>query len=115
MGNFISMLTSASPYTAITGHRQTGASTAEAKDYDDLVVLPYQIDSSWVSSIYTEASARAWASLPFVNLGGEVINNGTPVAVLGRVEDISYLVGRLEGASGVEANNRTLQVVLEEQ
>lgn len=109
MGNFTSMLVGTGNRAAITGHCQTALSTAGAKDYDDLVLLPFQVDPTWVADIAAFRAAQAWSPLPFVYLGGDIINNATPVQVKGRVKDIGYSMARGEN------NTSVLAVTLEER
>lgn len=58
--------------------------TGAAVKYDDLVVLPYQAPSSWVSSIYNAGSA--FSDLWKLSAAGDFIERA-PVSVLGSPSD----------------------------
>lgn len=42
---------------------------------DDLVALPYVVPTSWLATLYTEMSTRAWTPLPKVRVDGNLLNS----------------------------------------
>lgn len=100
----------ATPYVSLHGYLNTN--TAAAVDFSDVVFLPYEIPSSWVSEINTFQAAYPMSDLPRMWLTGDGIPDASPVSVVGRVRAMSQMPMVLEGAHA--ATNRTLEIELRE-
>lgn len=57
---------------------KSNANTSAAYDYDDLVFLPFVLDSSWVTGLYTYLASYAHPALKRVMLSGDQIEDAAP-------------------------------------
>lgn len=97
------------------GKRATVADTSAQKDYDDWLVVPFEIDASWAPQIYSFAGSYPLGMPPCVKLWGDCISyESSPIEVVGRVDTIDLMVAKLPGASTTENNNKILNVTLHE-
>jgi hypothetical protein len=82
-----------------------------AYDYDDVVILPFAIPSTWASGIYTFHNARAWSDLPKLTASGDAFAESvvTVDGVSGRALQHNAMI------AGAHANNaRALEFDLHE-
>lgn len=70
------------------GRIRTSGNTYGA--YDDFVILPYAVPSSWVSQLYAEMSARAWTPNPNVRVAGDMVSSA-PLTMKGKLADSKTL------------------------
>lgn len=85
-------------------------STGAAVDYDDLVLLPFLVSTTWPPVF--GIAATAFSELPKLTLSGDLIWEASTRTVLGSVSAVKPLRGVLSGVSA--ATHRTLSVMLEE-
>lgn len=74
------------------------AASGATRYVDDLVLLPFVVPDSWVSSIYTFHAAGAWSSIPRLTLAGDAIWEASSRTVIGFCEASSMLSGYLSGS-----------------
>lgn len=79
--------------------------------FDDLLVLPARMPTSWVPSLYALAQAQAWPLAPRLLLTGDAVPEGS-ATVMGKVSKSKGAVGRLAGAAAFAATLETLAVEL---
>ena len=97
-----------SPYVGATAWLVTSGSTrlentdVAACDYDDLVVLPFLVPSSWVASVYAEHTARAWTPQPKLRATGVYVPNA-PRYVMGDVDDAGIVPMVVSGSFAITA------------
>ena len=109
MGNIIGMQTTVSPYISLHGKRNDG--TSEAVEWSDVIVVPFTMDSTWVSQIYSYAQTYQMGDRPFLWMTGDVVGSER-VSVLGSVLRSKQLNAVPAGASAVDNNMRELEIEL---
>lgn len=77
--------------------------------FDDMVVVPYLMPSSWVSSVYTLHNSQAWSALPRLYASGDFASSA--VTVRGKVTDVRAI---RYAPSGTITNGYTIQFTLRE-
>jgi len=91
MGNWISVTTDG----RIGIHGYSNANATAAYDYDELLVLPFVLPSTWAAGLYAFHNANAWPSIPRLRLGGDCVV--TPVDVVGQSGAVAQHNVRLGG------------------
>jgi hypothetical protein len=76
--------------------------------FDDFVILPFQVQSSWITSLYNFHAAYAWPSTPRLYVSGDAVWEGGRRTVLG-TSDVSSVMKGVVGGSFV-TNARKLSV-----
>lgn len=75
-----------------------GSLTLTTGIYDDLAILPYKIPTTWITSLYTRATTKAFTELPALEAGGDVIRGGAAtVSVAGQAGQLKLKQGVLSG------------------
>lgn len=98
----------------LRGKRALVADTSAGARYDDWLFLPWEIDASWVSSLYTFANSYPLGMSPVTKLSGDCVFDTSPIEVIGRVDNVAMINAKLPGASSVENNVRIMDVTLYE-
>lgn len=109
MGNILGIQTTTSPYVSLHGNRNE--STSAAVKWSDVIIVPFEMDSTWVSEIYTYAQNYEMGDRPMLWLTGNVVGNER-ISVLGRVIRSRQLNGTPVGESSNNNNMRELEVEL---
>lgn len=71
----------------VSGTTLSLVGTAEAVDFDDVVLLPYVILPAWAPGLYTFHALRAFPGLPYVAAGGRMVQRASGVECMGEVTD----------------------------
>lgn len=93
MGNWIDVASDGD--VGIYGRSNTNGPVAY--DYDDLVVLPFAVPSSWIAGIAAFRAAQAWSRLPYVVCQGNVIEESAGLEARMIVTDETPVNVRLNG------------------
>jgi hypothetical protein len=80
----------------------------QAALYDDMVVVPYKLDSTIIAWHYNSGTGRAFSELPFLSATGDILKTTTAKSIACRVveEDYKFLAG--------SDNYRSLTIEIEE-
>ena len=79
--------------------------------YDDLVIVPYSVPSSWVASIFAEHTARGWQPLPKLRVTGDLVPD-SPRAMRGEWKGAGFVAHVRSGAFTRE--NEAPELLLED-
>lgn len=110
MGNMIEV--SGSSTTGIWSYGATSG-TGATSQFDDLVVWPFTLPTSWASGIYSYALGTSFAAAPVVDVSGDHLD-GSTIKCFGRVEEVSHINATLPGSTS-KPNVKVLNVTLEER
>lgn len=119
MGNYINVLSTGN-YCGWTGHGVAGG--AGARDYEDGFICPFEFPATampwnsltWAAEVKTFMDTNLLGAAPIVKASGSWFTDALPVNVICRVKSIRQRTATLMGATVSTAQNRKLQVVMEE-
>lgn len=100
----------ADPYVSLHGYKTDNS--ASAVEFDDLLVLPFQVPALWVPSITTWRATVPESLRPRMKISGDLIRDSAPVEVIIRVRGADTVQGVI---GGVFKNNlRALDLEIQE-